>query len=696
MNDKIQDQAANSDSYIFWDNPTEQTTSLLTKQMSDNISSYDGVLTSTASNRAFLNIEPNISVRDAYSQKGYYSFRPDEDPNGQIKRIISKCMCAYDKVGIIKNVIDLMGDFASQGISINHPNKRIERFYRRWWTKINGTERSERFLNILYRCGNVVVHRRTGKITRKTQKEMSAKGGIAKREIPLRYNFLNPLSLEVIDGHSAILDDKPRYAISISEALKKSILGRSNSNEAPLPNELLQNIQAGKSLIEIDPDQIETFFYKKDDWQIWANPMINAILDDISMLEKMKLADMSALDGAISNIRLWRLGSLEHKIMPNAAAINRLRDVLASNVGGGTMDLVWGPELDFKESNTQIYKFLGSEKYGPVLNSIYAGLGIPPTLTGLAGQSGGYTNNFISLKTLIERLEYGRSLLKKFWMDEIYRVQQAMGFSEPASLHFDFMILSDETAEKNLLLQLADRDIISIETLRDRLGEDDKIENSRIKNEFKERDSGKRTVKVDPYHTDPEIEYTKIALQKDNISIEDVTDLKHNPTVTPDDTAVDPNKKKKPSIDKGGRPQFKKDQTKRKQKAVLPRTKPGIANLMIWATEAQKKIADTIHPLLLDFYKKKSLRELSKSEASTMETIKFHVLCAMKPFSSVDKTSIDKVLSSGIKKDAAKANILDGLMNDFVNKNGRSPSTDELRQMHGISYSLSFLDEDNV
>ena len=50
--------------------------------------------------------------------------------------------------------------------------------------------------------------------------------------------------------------------------------------------------------------------------------------------------------------------------------------------GGGTMDLVWGPDLDFKESNSQVYKFLGSEKYQPLLTSIYAGLGIPPTLTG--------------------------------------------------------------------------------------------------------------------------------------------------------------------------------------------------------------------------------------------------------------------------------------------------------------------------
>ena len=43
-------------------------------------------------------------------------FRSDEQVPTQQKKIIKMCMDAYDKVGIIRNVIDLMGDFGSQGI----------------------------------------------------------------------------------------------------------------------------------------------------------------------------------------------------------------------------------------------------------------------------------------------------------------------------------------------------------------------------------------------------------------------------------------------------------------------------------------------------------------------------------------------------------------------------------------------------
>ena len=95
----------------------------------------------------------------------------------------------------------------------------------------------------------------------------------------------------------------------------------------------------------------------------------------------------------------------------------------------------------------------------------------------------GFTNNYISLKTLVQRLEYGRGLLRDFWEKEIEMIQKAMGFRLPATVHFDTMVLSDESSEKNLLIQLVDRDIISAETVIERFGEIPEIERIRIRRE---------------------------------------------------------------------------------------------------------------------------------------------------------------------------------------------------------------------
>jgi len=451
---------------------------------------------------------------------------------------------------------------------------------------------------------------------------------------------------------------------------------------------------------------------------VWAKPMIYAILDDVVMLEKMKLADMAALDGAISNIRLWKLGDLDNKILPTKTAINKLRNILAGNVGGGTMDLVWGPELDFKESNSQVFKFLGSQKYEPVLNSVYAGLGIPPTLTGLAGNGGGFTNNFISLKTLVERLQYGRSVLLSFWNKEVEIVQRAMGFRFPAKVHFDQMILSDEAAEKNLLVQLADRDIISAETLQERFGEIPDIERIRINREHKTRENQKMPPKAGPYHNPQHRnDLEKIALTKDTMA-------PHELGLVPSDEAGDNAltvPKNRPKFDKAeqerkekeerdfqlqqkqqkpvgrpedGRPKNSKDQGPRKQKVVKPRTAANyeFVNLLLWACDSQKKISEIVNPALLAHYKKKNMRGLTKSEMSELEYIKLAILSNLKPNTDVTADVVYNALENNLPPDINVIKTLSSLNESFNTENGRSPNIDELRNIHTSACAMCLMD----
>ena len=658
-NNPIQDQER-SQSFVTWADESGKRQALL--DTSDNIDSYDGIQKSTSNRRSFLDIESNISVRTGFNRGDYDRFRSSESVPKQQKEAIRMCMSAYDKVGIIRNVIDLMGDFAGQGITIVHPNKRIEKFFRAWFKKVSGIERSERFLNTLYRCGNVVVKRRTAKINKKVEQDLRSSASpdmealvkkVTKREIPWKFDFLNPMSIEMIGDELATFVGQPRYAIKVSRLVSglanKSLNGGSSIHSDltdMLPPDILRSIKEGKNVVPLDPEKTSVHFYKKDDWLVWANPMIYAILDDIIMLEKMKLADISALDGAISNIRLWSLGDLDNKILPTKAAINKLRNILAGNVGGGTMDLVWGPELKFTESSTQVFRFLGKEKYEPVLTNIYAGLGVPPTLTGMATGGGGFTNNFISLKTLVERLEYGRQVLVNWWEQELEIVQKAMGFRLPAKIHFDQMVLSDEASEKNLLIQLSDRNIISSETLVERFGEIPEIEKIRIRREEKDRKVESMPQKASPYHNPQHRnDLEKIALTKDSISPEDLgivpsEETGNHPLTNPEDRRSDNEiEKKKDEIQskqekreenkfdkqdkkefnpKGrpedGRPKNSRDKQKRKQKEVKPKSfsSTEFVSISLWATEAQAGITKIINPAILSHYNKKNLRGLTK------------------------------------------------------------------------------------
>jgi hypothetical protein len=409
-----------------------------------------------------------------------------------------------------------------------------------------------------------------------------------------------------------------------------------------LPPAIKQSLIRGEKDIPLDPERLSMFYYKKDDWRQWANPMIYAILDDIIMLEKMRLADLSALDGAISNIRLWTLGSLEHKILPNKAAINKLRDILASNVGGGTMELVWGPELSFQESHSEVYKFLGSEKYTSVLNSIYAGLGVPPTLTGMATNGGGFTNNFISLKTLVERLQYGRDQLIRFWEKELELVRQAMGFRYKAHIQFDQMTLSDEASEKNLLIQLADRDIISHETLLERFKEIPQIENIRIKREVEKRE-GSGPPKASPYHNPNHQQDLEKMDKQGQINLKQEKETQKHSQTQNTNTDIKP----------VGRPNNSQDSAPRKQRTAKPKSTPGVAEFLNWAEKTWEKSGSIINKAFLGSIGKKNLRQLTKSEANTLELLKLEVFLNLDPLSDFSHADVFSILKSnlGIPKD---------------------------------------------
>lgn len=631
-----------SDNHIItWDEGNQQSKKDAFEEFSGSLEAYEGVSKASRYHRDFIDVEPNRSVRPAFTYQDYYAFRPEEQVPTKQKRIIKMCMDAYDKVGIIRNIIDLMGDFGCQGINIVHENESVEKFFKQWFKKIDGKERSERFLNNLYRTGQTIVYRSNANITPDITKYIKSMASditvqlpeIERNQIPWRYNFFNPLNIDMKNGNINMFLGVRNYEIDSGAFLDNFKEGSVPAHVLDtLPPNVKQAIKVGQKKIDLEKDRLSIFYYKKDDWQRWANPLVYAILDDIVMLEKMRLADMSALDGAISNIRLWTLGNLDHKILPNKAAINKLRNVLASNTGGGTMELVWGPELSYTESNSQVYKFLGSEKYTSVLNSIYAGLGVPPTLTGMANNGGGFTNNFISLKTLVERLQYGRDQLTKFWERELELVRKAMGFRKPAHVVYDQMSLSDESAEKNLLIQLADRDIISHETVLERFKEVPSVEKMRLRREDKARTSDKLPEKASPFHN-PQKGFEIEKMDKQAEINEKVAERKEQ------SKPVNPN----------GRPPNKLDEGPRKQRVDTPRSTPGVAELILWSATAYDTISENFNKAFLAINKKKNMRSLTKAQVSDLEKVKLDMLLNVEPLSSITEDKFKEVLHANKK-----------------------------------------------
>ncbi len=671
----------------------------------------------------YQNMDTNISVRDGFSRSDYNAFRPDEASPTDPKHIIKSCRNAYKKIGIVNNIINLMSDFTIQGIHLTHSNRKIQKFYNEWWDKINGFQTSKKFTKGVYRDGIIVAQRTTAKLKLKDvenlQKGWASAGGdieveepvkVEKREIPWKYTFLNPLAIDPYGDDLACLSGTDvAYGLQIPPHLIMRIKNPQNTIDQAIvdtmPKDLVNAVKGGVKTIPLDSKKIRIFHYNKDDYELWSDPMLTPILDDLIMLNKMKLADLAALDGAVSRIRLWKLGDFEHKILPTEAAVARLASMLLDNVGGGSMDLIWGPELSLQETSTDVYKFLGNEKYVPVLNAIYAGLGIPPTLTG-ANAAGGFTNNYISLQTLLERLNYVRVLLIDFWNKEIKLVQKAMGFKEPAQINFDRLTLTDEAAEKNLLIQLYDRNVITLETIQERFKEFPELERLRDRREMKEREKGKISRKAGPWNNPEQKEaLQKIALQTGAVTPSQVgLELEEgNPSekpalmmkIPPVVPGASPAKKPKGQPQQG-RPKSSTDKTKRKSKRVLPRSAATMMETFSYARKAQKEISEFFDPLWLSSTGKKNMRSLSDEEFTNIEKFKVAALYSLELHEEISE---EKLAGLASREDLCIPNTVEVLCKEtvagYVKKFGKEPNLEEIRQIWASIYALYKGDFDN-
>ncbi len=462
----------------------------------------------------------SATVRDGFNRGDYNVYRPNEATPRTSKELIHQCMEIYRYNPILRNVVDMMASFGCQGIQIMHPNRKKQETYRYWFLKkVNGPAVSQHFLRTLYSAGNVFVKRGIAKLNTLDLQDM--KRGFAdirpdaeytrtlkprKNEIPIQYTFLNPFNMEMVYGELATFLGKPVYMLKVPTFLMTMIKTAKSPTQkemvASLPAFIREPIERGERFINLDNDKLCVYQYMKDDWQSWADPLATSILNDLKLYDKMKLADQAALDGAISKIRLWKLGSLKDKIQAGPPAFQKLHDMLSANVGGGSMDLLWDAAIELQETSTDVVKFLGAEKYEPILRAIYAGLGIPQSLTGGGSQGAGFTNNAISLKTLIERLQYGRSLLTSFWQRELQLLQDALGDKQPAMVVYDNMTLYDEAAEKMVWIQMIDRDLVSVETMQERFGLIPEVEQMRLKREDAARETETKKVppKAGPFH----------------------------------------------------------------------------------------------------------------------------------------------------------------------------------------------------
>lgn len=479
--------------------------------------------------------------------------------------LISQCMLAYLGYGVVRNIIDLYSDFATEGIEIEHPDESVRNFYRTWATKVSLRERVHcMFLN-LFVAGNVFVHRRwatlsdqekramkTAKaaelvkdmlIVRGTSKDktidgresgfidwfLSQKGEInladdskngkvlgeappppseevlpenTDKRIPWGYTFLNPLQMEIRgrklrgDSYWIMAIDK-RDTLDIARGL--GMTSRFNQDlgttEVNLPREFLGRIQAyngpgaGYSAeVKLNKEELSVVQAPgKWDWFDWAIPFCFPALRPLSFKDCLRNMEIKACQSVINSIFLFKLGNIEKGMPAEDEHFERLADML--QMPGQALNILWNEAIDASVIQADVKGIFDPQKHDSADKDILTSLGIPEVLVG--GKGGNFSNSYIAVATVLERLESYRDKVYDWVMGEMKVIADAMGFQKMPSVKFGRTSLKDEKAFQTFLTGLYDRGILSGDTLLREADTSAEIEASKMKEEkekYREKD----------------------------------------------------------------------------------------------------------------------------------------------------------------------------------------------------------------
>lgn len=672
-------------------------------------------------------------LKSGFNRWDYYGWRPEDNLPTWNADIILSAQNFYRRIGLVRNVIDLMTDFAAEGIAFNHPVKSQERFYREWARRVNIQDRVNNYMKLLLRDGNVIVRRKLAKIPKKvaqdfakafmneasnlgptvidrdvpgirnTKEDTSSESPddiqrikpnqdpkAKKNVIPWKYTFLNPVFIEKIGGRVGRFVGADDLGVRLSKRLIKAIREPRTETESGLKKQLPQEvIQAAMSnaaetkIIRLDMERIYVDYYKKDDWEDWATPFLYGVFEDLMYKDKLKLADIAALDGVINSVRLWKLGDHGKDIFPNPAATNKLLDILSVSTGGGMTDIVWDSMIDVETVYPPIQDILGPEKYIAVETDIVRGLGIPDSLLGGAELS---TRNaetaFIQLKTLIERLEYIRSRCIDWLNVELRLVADAMGFKKIPSIAFETMSLRDEAAEKDLIIRLAERNLISTQAVHDVFDFDTRIEQGRMKDEQKFRENNPAVMeKANPYYRPQSQLILQNELKKDEETHRANLEVR-NAEINPDGSTMKGDQPRDVGDNPVGRPPGSKDQTERDRRT--PRV------LSVYKVQAEKIISniDTIiDPLYLKDHKAKNMRFLTAEQKRELEHIKRSLLATVGSGELITKQTLHDN-TSNVSMLSEFNVIFSQLVEAYTEINGKMPNLSERRSLSASAWAL--------
>jgi hypothetical protein len=389
-----------------------------------------------------------------------------------IKDAIGLSRKAYFNFSVIRNTVDLMTEFSTSHIFFRGGSTKSRALFETIFSKQTLWTLQDKFFREYYRSANVFLYRLDGelktddirKIKQALAKETDAEKLEPKLKFPVKYILLNPEDIIVAD--SIVFHERPSFSKVLNsfelERLKKPQNQEERDMLAALPEKTQTEIKQGRGgeqvLLPLDNTKISAVFYKKQDYEPMAVPMIYPVLEDINWKSEMKKMDMAAARTMQQVILLINMGyeSKDGKYIVNQKAVEAMQNLFKNESISRVLVADFTVKAQFVIPD--IADLLDPAKYQIVDRDIREGLN-----NVLIGDEK-FANQHIKVQIFMQRLEQARlAFLNDFLTPEIKRIAKDIGLKTYPEPTFEDIDLQDSLQYARIYTQLAQLGVLTPE-----------------------------------------------------------------------------------------------------------------------------------------------------------------------------------------------------------------------------------------
>ena len=220
-------------------------------------------------------------------------------------------------------------------------------------------------------------------------------------------------------------------------------------------------------------------------YEPYGKVMMERAFAGIHEKNKLRQMDLTMMNSMMNQIIKVTIGNDDFPATPRQLKML----ATAFQNSGASNTIFWNHTLNIEVIRPDP-DILNKEKYERVNEDIRNAFGISEVLTGGGGSKTNFATAFLSLKAFLTNLQEGRKDILHWLRGEYQDIAEAMGFDSFPEPSFNPLSLTDEIGEKQIIISLIDRGIISYQSAQSRLGYDPEIELERRKAETKDREDG--------------------------------------------------------------------------------------------------------------------------------------------------------------------------------------------------------------